>query len=559
MKILIIIILFIRLFFAEYVTAQSQNHIYYFNHHWRTIGVGYGYNIEKADMNRDGKDDIIVGNYNDTYLYYGGPGIIDTTADVIYKGRCLAILDYNGDGYEDMICMHLSVYDSIRWDYDGEMLYYMGSDTTSILIDTIPDYIYPLPTKYPIMQYFAIDQSGPHGAKTGDFNNDGKTDIVITSPYWPFSNLTSNTRWGKMYIYLGKEEPQNVPDFEIEGRHNQELLLGDKFDIGDINGDGFQDLLFSSRIFTSVMPGIGRIDSLNYLHIFYGSNTPNFILGNEDIKYTSYVRPNIKWAEWFVRYFSVDDINCDGYDDVVIGRGGYLPRVTNVHYGSPTGIDTIPDFVIVDPDSNIGLYTGEISQTIGDYNADGYNDFVSRGGYHTFCLYLGGPYISNENPVGALGFAAPGYNWAFPCKALIVSDQTGNGEVELLVNARSYDSVSYGYAEMVYGNSGVHTDIGEETNIKETGMDLKNNYPNPFNPETVISYQLPVNSKVILGIYDILGREVGKLVDEEQEAGKHEVRFNGTGLASGVYIVRFSYRQSDGVEVINSLKIELVK
>ena len=146
MKIQIIIIIFIPLFFAECVTAQSQNHIYYFNHHWRTIGVGYGYNIEKADMNRDGKDDIIVGNYNDTYLYYGGPGIIDTTADVIYKGRCLAILDYNGDGYEDMICMHLSVYDSTRWDYDGEMLYYMGSDTTSILIDTVPDYIYPLPT-----------------------------------------------------------------------------------------------------------------------------------------------------------------------------------------------------------------------------------------------------------------------------------------------------------------------------------------------------------------------------------------------------------------------------
>jgi len=48
-------------------------------------------------------------------------------------------------------------------------------------------------------------------------------------------------------------------------------------------------------------------------------------------------------------------------------------------------------------------------------------------------------------------------------------------------------------------------------------------------------------------------------VDEEQEAGKHEVRFNGSGLASGVYIVRCSYRQSDGLEVINSLKIELIK
>jgi len=554
MKILIIIILFIRLFFAEYVNAQSQNHIYYFNHHWRTIGVGYGYNIEKADMNRDGKDDIIVGNYNDTYLYYGGPGIIDTTADVIYKGRCLAILDYNGDGYEDMICMHLSVYDSTRWDYDGEMLYYMGSDTTSILIDTVPDYIYPLPTKYPLEQYFAITQTGRHGVKSGDFNKDGKKDFAVTSTNWPYTPYQPGGK-GKIYIYLGKELPVYTPDFELEGK-DLRTYLGEYFDVGDINGDDYDDLLFSSIIGTRNLP---HTDSLHYLYIFYGSDVPNFILGNEDIKYTSYVRPNIKWAEWFVRYFSVDDINCDGYDDVVIGRGSYLPRVTNVHYGSPTGIDTIPDFVVVDPDSNIGLYTGDISQTIGDYNADGYNDFVAWGGYHTFCLYLGGPYISNENPVGALGFAAPFWNWHFPCKALIVSDQTGDGEVELLVNARSIDSVSYGYAEMVYGNSGVHTDIGEETNIKETGMDLKNNYPNPFNPETVISYQLPVNSFVTLKVYDVLGREIAELLNEEQRPGKYKVNLSGKNLASGVYIVRFSYRQSDGVKVINSLKIELVK
>ncbi|MHC1738246.1 MAG: T9SS type A sorting domain-containing protein [Ignavibacteriaceae bacterium] len=78
----------------------------------------------------------------------------------------------------------------------------------------------------------------------------------------------------------------------------------------------------------------------------------------------------------------------------------------------------------------------------------------------------------------------------------------------------------------------------EETKGEELTYKLENNYPNPFNPETVIRYQIPVNSKVTLGIYDILGREVARLVDKEQEAGKHEVRFNGSRFSSGVYIYR---------------------
>ncbi|MDP3683052.1 MAG: T9SS type A sorting domain-containing protein, partial [Ignavibacteria bacterium] len=66
------------------------------------------------------------------------------------------------------------------------------------------------------------------------------------------------------------------------------------------------------------------------------------------------------------------------------------------------------------------------------------------------------------------------------------------------------------------------------------------NYPNPFNPETVISYQLPVNSKVSLKVFDILGKEVAILVNEEKPAGKYQVNFNGSILASGVYFYKLS-------------------
>ncbi|MFA3783610.1 T9SS type A sorting domain-containing protein [Melioribacteraceae bacterium 4301-Me] len=73
-----------------------------------------------------------------------------------------------------------------------------------------------------------------------------------------------------------------------------------------------------------------------------------------------------------------------------------------------------------------------------------------------------------------------------------------------------------------------------------TEYKLEQNYPNPFNPETVIGYQLPVSSKVTLKIYDILGREVVTLVDERQEVGYYEKKFNAENLASGMYIYRLT-------------------
>jgi tetratricopeptide (TPR) repeat protein len=63
-----------------------------------------------------------------------------------------------------------------------------------------------------------------------------------------------------------------------------------------------------------------------------------------------------------------------------------------------------------------------------------------------------------------------------------------------------------------------------------------NNYPNPFNPSTVISFSIPNSRKVTLKVYDVLGREVAVLVNEEKPAGFYTVNFNGDNLASGIYI-----------------------
>lgn len=64
---------------------------------------------------------------------------------------------------------------------------------------------------------------------------------------------------------------------------------------------------------------------------------------------------------------------------------------------------------------------------------------------------------------------------------------------------------------------------------------LNQNFPNPFNPSTVITYELPVSSDVSLNVYDVTGRLMTRLVNEMQRAGKYEVSFDGKNLSSGVY------------------------
>jgi len=94
-------------------------------------------------------------------------------------------------------------------------------------------------------------------------------------------------------------------------------------------------------------------------------------------------------------------------------------------------------------------------------------------------------------------------------------------------SSQIFDYVVIKYAQLV----GIEPISNEVPNVYK----LLQNYPNPFNQSTVISYQIPINSEVVIKLYDILGREVKVLVNAKQRAGIYAITMNA-GLSSGVYL-----------------------
>jgi hypothetical protein len=98
------------------------------------------------------------------------------------------------------------------------------------------------------------------------------------------------------------------------------------------------------------------------------------------------------------------------------------------------------------------------------------------------------------------------------------------------------------------------------TDVDANQIDIPNefklyqNFPNPFNPTTIISYSIPKTSFVNIKIFDMLGREIATLVNEEKQKGNHEIVFNGSSLTSGIYF----YRMKAG-GTVETRKLILIK
>ena len=241
-----------------------------------------------------------------------------------------------------------------------------------------------------------------------------------------------------------------------------------------------------------------------------------------------------------------------------VAKGIAVDDSGNVYVtGWSSSSGTASDFV------TIKYNTAGVQQWIARYNATGnFSDLATALALDA----LGNVYVtgSSSSSGTASDFVTIKYNTAGVQQWIARYSAAGNSSD--LAAALALDASGNVYvtgSSSASGTSSVFTTIKyvqTPTSVKETVVGkpgtyrLDQNYPNPFNPTTVIRYQLPVNSLVSLKIYDLLGREVATLVNEERNAGNYEVQWNASNIPSGVYF--YKLQAGDFVETKRMLMIK---
>ncbi len=158
--------------------------------------------------------------------------------------------------------------------------------------------------------------------------------------------------------------------------------------------------------------------------------------------------------------------------------------------------------------------------------------------------------------------------WENNSKCLYTYDENGN-----TIHAESYvglgllrpgsGTLTFFYnhkkSQMFFNNTTVTaqyttiSDIGKTQGISKT-YSLSQNYPNPFNPSTTINYSLPFAGTVKLSVYNTLGQSVKELLNETQQQGTHQAKFNAGNLPSGVYFYSLKAASLDGKQIFREVK-----
>jgi len=506
-----------------------------------------------GDVNGDGYADVVVGACGDPAFGYVGKAYVHlgnadwtlgadwtlSTWRTDYFGAAVGTAgDVNGDGYADLLVGAPRDYLAVT---GGRAYIYFGGAS----LDTVADVTLAGATPG--------DGFGGAVATAGDVNGDGYDDVVVGAS----GNDAGGADAGRAYICFGGPAMDAAADVVLTGAG-----AGDDFGCsvapaGDVNGDGYDDVVVGALTNDAGAPDAGRA------YVYYGGTSPD---GVADLVLTGTAEMG-----FFGRSVAGGaDLNGDGYDDVVVGADGEAPGGrAHVFYGGPSP-DATADRTLV------GAYGGGsfgfAVATAGDVRGDGFPDLLAGAPFEyvpdsqdgTAHLVDVNRYIvlsPNGGEIWNIG-STHSVSWLGAERADVWISLNGGSTYSLVghdVGGADSNVVSVTapgtpttQARVRVTPSDLWTTGSDRSDAVFTirdpagvgptgpnGLRLAAPWPNPASSAVRLGLELPTESVVSVSVFDLAGREVARPIAAERfAAGTVAREWRPQGLAPGVYTVR---------------------